>query len=290
MNDATKITLYILGTLLLGCLLAPPLYWAGHASGIPYLLDQPFQRYFNRAMLIAALALLWPALRWLNLQGWRDLGLRPNPSPWKHIFLGFTAAFFLLLLLGGVAWALDLYRMHDDIRWDKLAKMPLTAVTVALLEEFFFRAAMFGLVRRSMGTWGAAVFVSAIYSIVHFLKPLHRELESINMTSGFLILPDAFHQFAEPLLLLGGFSTLFAIGMVLNFTVIRSGSVWMAVGLHAGWIAGNRTFNILFKRRDELQPWFGERMEIGLAPLLTILLTGLLVAYFLRRDSRGHMA
>jgi hypothetical protein len=87
-------------------------------------------------------------------------------------------------------------------------------------------------------------------------------------------------------MLLGGFATLFAIGMVLAWSVLRTGNIWMAVGLHMGWIAANRFFHILFRRRDDLPPWFGERIEIGVAPLLTVVATGLLLALLIRREPR----
>ncbi len=286
MRDASKILAYFAGILLAGCLFAPPLYWAGHASGIAFLMEQPFQRYFSRSIMLCALALLWPMMRFVKICGLRDLGLRRDLHGWRHLGLGFLAAGLLLFAMGLLAYGLDLYRIQSEIRWDKIWKIPGTVVIVALLEEFLFRAGMLGIVRRGTGPWRAALFVSAIYSIVHFLKPGDRVVDTVTWASGFVLLPDAFHQFSEPAMLLGGFATLFAIGMVLAWSVLRTGNIWMAVGLHMGWIAANRFFHILFRRRDDLPPWFGERIEIGVAPLLTVVATGLLLALLIRREPR----
>ena len=96
MKELAKILGYFIAVILLGALLAPPLYWAGQglaARGVlTFLAETEFQKFFNRAMLVAALALLWPAVRWLRIGGWPALGLEPNPHRWKHLAAGFLIA------------------------------------------------------------------------------------------------------------------------------------------------------------------------------------------------------
>src|SRR3954467_11639267 len=83
LKDIAKIFAYLAGVILLGALLAPPLYWgamwlAGHGI-FPALAEFKFQKFFNRAALVAAVLLLWPAIRWLRVRGWHDLGIQPDP-------------------------------------------------------------------------------------------------------------------------------------------------------------------------------------------------------------------
>jgi membrane protease YdiL (CAAX protease family) len=297
-STALKITAYLLGTILLGCLLAPPLFWLTTAVygvwPLPFLEDLSFQRVFNRAMLISAVVLLWPVIKWLSIGNWRDLGLEKNPHRWPDLLVGFALAFFLLIAMGLVAYALEIYHVQRTIYWEKFLKVPLTMTGVSLVEEFFFRAALLGVLLRTLKPFPALVYISALYSIVHFLKPPEENVvfDPVTWGSGFALLPHTFSGFTEPLLLLGGFLTLFAIGMVLGYSRLWTNSLWLALGLHAGWIAGNRTFNILFKQ-DEKHPdwaplWYGERIEIGLAPLITVILTGLLVALWVRRRHRDQ--
>lgn len=287
MKDALKFIVYLLAVLVLGCLIAPPLWWVGQGLGsvfgLEILTEQTFQRYFNRAVLIAAVVLLWPLIRWLDIRSWSDFGLRSNPQSLHHVATGFVLAFGLLLVMGLASVTLGIYDFQSTIRWSKFWKIPGTMLAVSLLEEVLFRGAILGLVMRTARPMTAAFFTSALYSIVHFLKPLEIELDAIIWTSGFALLPFSFHQFADPLLVLGGFSTLFAIGIVLALTRLSTRSLWLPIGLHAGWIAGNRVFNITFKQQDTLWPWFGPRIEIGLAPLLTVLITGLTLAWLLHR-------
>ena len=294
LKDALKFLLYFAAVIVCGCALAPPLWWAGQALGaaleIELLTDQTFQRYFNRAILVAAVVLLWPLFRWLDIRSFADFQLRRNRRAARDAGVGFAAAFLLLLAMGGVSVACGIYELQEIIRWYKYWKIPGTMTAVSLLEEALFRGVILGLVMRSSTPLAAAVFSSALYSIVHFLKPQEVDLGPVHWLSGFQLLPYSFHQFAEPLLVLGGFTTLFAIGLVLAQTRLATRSLWLPIGLHAGWIAGNRVFNITFKQQEVVWPWFGPRIEIGLAPLATVILTGLLLHLLLRRRAHDDAA
>src|SRR5437879_5494796 len=99
LKEIGKILIFLLATVMLGALIAPALFWAGqmalHYSGAHGLvswqnqdgewiakgplsfLASDFQRYFNRAILIAAFALLPPLVRSLRIASREQLGLRP---------------------------------------------------------------------------------------------------------------------------------------------------------------------------------------------------------------------
>ena len=116
MKDLAKIFGYLAAVIVLGALLAPPLYWAAQALAghgvFPALAGFKFQKFFNRAALISAVLLLWPVVRWLRIGGWRDLGVEPDPH-WRMkggllgvaisnigITAAFTAGFGLWTILG----------------------------------------------------------------------------------------------------------------------------------------------------------------------------------------------
>ena len=88
MGATVKILAYTAAVIVVGCLLAPPLYWAGHAvaaAGIaPELGRFGFAKFFNRAVLVAAVVLAWPLLRWLGIRQMADAGLAPNPARCRH--------------------------------------------------------------------------------------------------------------------------------------------------------------------------------------------------------------
>ncbi len=294
MASALKILAYFLGTLFLGSLLAPPLYWAGqsfgaHVRSARWLQETDFQRYFDRAMFLAAFLLLWPTVRALRVGSWRDLGLRPDPRPGWHLALGFAAAGGLLWLLGAGLWARGIYTPRVPLPWTALGSVILTAGFVAVIEEWFFRGALFGLILRSARPLPGLLFVSSLFAVLHFLKPEENVIPrgGVGWLSGLVLLPHSFWQFANPLLLLSGFTTLFCVGLILGAVRLLTRSLWLPVGLHAGWIFGLRSFARFSRHPAPPSLWFGETLLVGLGSVAVVLLTGLLVWLVLRGEKMG---
>ena len=293
MSNLLKIALYFVGTLLLGALLAPPLYWAGHALGgafppLGWLRETDFQRYFDRAMFLAALLLLWPAVRALRIGGWRDLGLEPDPRAWQHAAGGFFLAGGLLWLLGVWFWKLHIYALRSTLPPGVLASFLVSAVAVAAAEEAFFRGVLLGLARRTARPAPALVFVSALFAVLHFLKPPSRALAqpAVDWSSGFAFLPKTFWQWHDPLLVAGGVTTLFLVALVLGYARLRTRSLWLPVGLHAGWVFGLKTFNKVSRHLSPPNLWIGDDLLHGLGPVLVVALTGVLLWWSLEKTRR----
>jgi membrane protease YdiL (CAAX protease family) len=159
-------------------------------------------------------------------------------------------------------------------------------MAVACIEELLFRGVLQGVVQRAAPGAVAVGFVAALYSIVHFLKPPEHALvhARITWTSGFTQLSQVFWQFQNPMLLLGGFTTLFIVGLVLGLARLRTRSLWMPVGLHAGWIIAKMGFNKIAQRHGETWPWFGPDLLVGAAPVCAVALTGVAVWWWLRHS------
>jgi len=290
-----KIIFYLLATLVLGALLAAPLYWGGHwlaSHGIlTWLADTPFQKFFHRGLLVAAIVLLWPTARCLRVPNVRALGLEANPWRWRDLGAGFAASFLMMVVLAAVLLALHVVRLRDHIHGADLAGIAASAVVVSILEEWLFRGAILGLLARAMNRYVALFTTSALFSILHFLKPDDMAMPHIvGWLSGFALIPGAFAQFREPWLVLGGFTTLFCVGWILGWARLKTRSLWMAVGLHAGWVFGIMSFSKITKRLIKVEdtlPWFGGDLKVGLGSVVVVLLTGLLVSCYLRRSTAG---
>ena len=291
MSSLLKIAAYFLGTLLLGAILAPPLFWGGQAvaGAVPplaWLRETDFHRFFDRAMFLAALLLLWPAVRAMRIGSWRELGLRRDPrAGWNGLF-GFAAAGGVLWVLGVGLWGAGIYAPRLPLPWGTCAGFLGTALAVALAEEAFFRGALFGLVRRTARTGTALVFVAALFAVLHFLKPPPNAVPvaDVRWFSGFVLLPRAFWQWGDPQLVLGGFTTLFAVGLVLGYARWRTGALWLPVGLHAGWVFGLKSFNKVSRHLAPSSFWVGDDLLHGLLPVAAVGLTGALVWLWLKKQ------
>jgi membrane protease YdiL (CAAX protease family) len=301
LKDIAKIFAYLAAVIVLGALLAPPLYWgaqwlAGHGI-FPALAEFQFQKFFNRAAMIAAVALLWPTIRWLRVGSWRELGLEPDPRWRQHLLAGFLIAGLAVAAMAFAYVQLDIYRFRQELRWAKLPVIALSAVTVAFLEEALFRGAILGLARRSLRPYAALFWVTALFAIVHFLKPDDDfEIAQVGWLSGFTLIPHTFHQFAEPMTLLAGFTTLFTLGWLCGDATLRTRALWMSIGLHAGVVIVKMSFSVLAKfavkskHRDSYLPWVGEKFENGLVPVGVLLLAWLAVVLWLKYENRARTA
>lgn len=297
LKDLAKIFGYLAAVLLFGALLAPPLYWGGQwlaTHGIPALAGFKFQKYFNRAALIAAGSLLWPVIRSLRITGWRDLGLEPDRRWWQHLLGGFLIAGLAVAIMAFVYTQLGIYRIRDVIAWEKIPVIALGAITVAFVEEFLFRGGILGLVRRTLSPMAALFWVTALFAIVHFLKPDESfEITEVGWLSGFTLIPHTFHRFAEPMDLLAGFTTLFVLGWLCGDATLRTRALWLSIGLHAGIVFVKMSFSAMAKFsvkqrfRDDYLPWVDDTFETGLVPVAVLLLTWGVVRLWLAYENRS---
>lgn len=287
MRVLIKILLFTVATLVLGCLLAPPLYWLGHAVAaagwFTDLAHFEFHRYFNRAVLVAAGIMVWPLLRVLGIRRWADLGLTPNPARWRHLAVGFALSTVGLAIVGALMVVGGRAFWRTQMALDALPGAMLSAVVVGLLEESFFRGALLGALRRTM-SWSRALGVlSVVFASLHFLKPPPGfRLDDVTWTSGFALFPRLFWQYGDPRLLAGGLLTILLVGLVLGYSVIRTRSLYLSLGLHIGWVFSLKGFGQLARVRGTPTLWLGSDLLTGLAPVLLVAATWAVVAYLFR--------
>lgn len=291
MKDAARLLLYLAGVVLLGVLSAPPLFWAGQfliAHGIlPSLAGFDFESYFHRALLVAALALLWPLLRLLRVRHWRDLGLEKNPRAGSQIAIGFVIAAIPLLCCGAVLVALHIYSARHAFLWYKMPEVLFAASVVPILEELLFRGFFLGVLLRSFSRLNALLITSALFAVVHFLKApdLTTPNDAVTWLSGFVSIAHSFWQFGDPLLLAGGLLTLFAIGCILADARLQTRSLWLAIGLHSGWIFANGVFSRATRRAALALPWVGKDLLVGIVPLMIALASWMLMRWWVKHEN-----
>jgi uncharacterized protein len=295
LSAALKILVYLIGTVVMGATLAPWLFWAGqyisHFPQLSFLAGTDFQRYFDRSILISAFLLLVPILHWIGLHRLENLGLRKNARCVSHVLGGFALSLGTISASGAFLFGMDVFELKDPVPWDLLPPILLTAITVAVIEETLFRGALLGLLRQTFTPQPAAILVSVLFSILHFLNPEREGIASVHWYSGFELLPRAFWRFSDPLPLLGGFITIGILGLMLAHATIQTSSLWLGIGVHAGLIFGKMGFNKVMKRVEDVSPWFGSDITAGIGSILTLLfLWSLVWLIYLRGEPDSNFA
>jgi len=290
LKDAVRLLVYLLATVLLGALLAPPLFWAAQSLAahgtFTFLAHYDFETFFHRALLIAALILIWPLVRSLEVRKLDDLQLSRNPHGWRDWIAGFLLSAVPLICCGAILIATPVFSMRGAINWPGVAKVAAAALFVPIIEELFFRGLILGALLKTGRQLMSIFLTSALYSIVHFLKAPDHTSTDVTWMSGFNSIAHAFVQFTDPLLVGAGFTTLFLIGWILAEARLLTRSLWLPIGLHAGWILTAGAFNKIALRQLMLLPWLGKSLLVGVVPLAIACLTWLLMRGWLKYVDR----
>jgi len=288
LKDAARLAAYFIAIVFVGALLAPILFWSAQtlaAHGVfPFLVKYDFDTFFHRAILIAAVLLLWPLLRVSNVRALADLGLAPNPHRGRDVVSGVLLSVIPLLFCGALLIALHVYSFRHVFVWPRLGKVLLAAISVPFIEETFFRGIVLGILLRTGRKLPSVVAVSALFAAVHFLKGSEWEPTIVTWTSGFQSIGDAFAGFGDPIMVMAAFATLFLIGCILADARVLTRSLWLPIGLHAGWIFASGTFSWLARGQMVALPWIGKNLLVGIIPLGLAAVTWIVVRQWLKHD------
>lgn len=296
-----KVLLYLVVSFSAGALVAPPIFWAGQAladAGISsWLAGFPFHRVLSRCIQVSGVVLLWPALRWIGLRRLSELGLQRNPRAAADTVAGLVLSVSMVVLLAGVYLAAGMFELRAGPDWGALGRIVLTAVVVSGLEEAVFRGVVLGLCLWTLPRRGAILVTTLLFVAVHFVKPAKTAIagDAVRWSSGF---SEAL-RFTDGLpggwLLLSGAASLFVAGWILGSAAVRTKSLWLPIGLHAGWILSQQSTGVFLRAVPKdaavLLPWAGPNLvsgavPTGLLPLAALLVTGMLVGFYLRNVFR----
>jgi membrane protease YdiL (CAAX protease family) len=270
--------IYILVVFIGGALLSPCLWWLAQTiAPNSHLAHNPFHRFVNRALLILALAGIWPLLRSLGARSWNDVGLVRPSSQWSRLAAGFALGFGSLAVLAALVLAAHSRTLNPDFAPRQFASAAVTAIVVSVLEEILFRGAIFGALRR-VWDWRLALVVSSmIYAMVHFMEKADLP-GPVAWDSGLRTLPQMLRGFGDLQVVIPGFFNLTLAGIILGLAYQRTGNLYFSIGLHAGWIFWLKSYNLLTSQGANPREWlFGTGKLIDGWLALAVLTGALLV-------------
>lgn len=244
-----KSLLLVVGWLVLcvvaAALIAPWLFLGVQAlaeqyHSLDWLAGKKLHRYFNRLVMIFAILGIFPLGRILGYRTRESLGLN-GTHRLGRLWVGFLTS---AVCLGVMAFGIGLAGVTElDPKLDAAAvvKVVLGVTAIALIvgcvEEIFFRGFLYDIARKDFGPIAGAILVSLFYSMVHFIKsPGGYRVDEVRWDSVFALLPKYFSGVQHLDSFLFGFLNLFIVGWILAWAYQQTGSLYLSIGLHAGWV------------------------------------------------------
>ena len=238
-----------------GAILAGVVLWVlilVAASGLPFALLLSPERIPQSILTVYTIGLyLWVmaliGFFWRKVAGrpWKELGLQPSLGRFASgLAMGLAVVAVVLALQLALGWV----RFAPPPQWPLavFAVSSMTALGFALSEELIFRGFFLRTLTRDHPAWRAALLSSLLYAALHFLRP--------NLTWHDLLL----------------FIVLAIFGFVLAQLTLRTGSIWLPVGLHASWVW-------FFASSQQLSLWHWIEKGLGHMGGVSAAIMGLLI-------------
>jgi len=221
--------------LLLAAVATPPLLASGWVELEPH-------RLMGRLAQVFILLGIWPLLAKLGVLDRVALGYGVKSRIWwRSVGWGWLAGVGILLVLVLALLALeirvpDTHSRHWTALLQRCGQALLGGALVGVLEETFFRGALFSAIRRRDGAIAAMLWSSALYALLHFMKPGALPAGVQFDWSGSL---QMFAHVFVDLFQWNHLDSLVALalaGLLLALVREWSGHIGWCVGLHAGWV------------------------------------------------------
>ncbi len=229
------------------------LFWADIADSV---FTSPFRRLNDRVVLVAILVLLVPAYRLSGLSGRAVFGI-PKRKDWARLFgAGLIVAAASMLIVYMIGLFAGVYR-PGEVGGDvvsELLKIIIGMLLIGVIEEILFRGYILTAMRKSLGAAPAILLSSALFASVHFIKPAEPEITN-QWYSGFLLYSDLFAKAGDTFW--PEVCTLFCMGTVLATLSHWTRSVYITIGLHAGWVWIMMLFRLFTENQGRLVWLYG---------------------------------
>lgn len=225
------------GALLVAAVFTYPAWWL-----VSLISVEPVHRVMHRIAMLIALIGLVVLTRRLGLSSKEAMGYGvPRQQFLTQLGLGFVAGVALMLPLTALLMGLDIREVKPSFNGEWLGLIAgglLTGLTVAFIEETFFRGVLFTAVTRTSSAAAAVIAPSLLYASLHFLGgKLRVPPDEVSWIHGFAVLSKLFERYAEPLTFADSFLALAMLGMLFAILRLRTGAIAACIGLHAAGVA-----------------------------------------------------
>lgn len=287
---------YIAVAFALGAVLAYPVY---ALLELCWHDAVPFQKVVHRTLKLSALLALWPLMQWLGLSSRSQWGYGTTVSSFAAALslgfmfgiasLGLVVAFLVLVDVRVLTHPQEMTLVASLVA---LGEAMAAALIVGLIEETWFRGALFSAISMDLHAVRAVWVTALLFGAVHFVRadPDLAPLDP-SWVAGFTVIAHSFYQFSDSAFI-DSFLALVAAGFLLGLMRQRSGHIAACIGVHAGWVTVIKTTRMVSEVNADSPLAFLIGSYDGVIGYLAFLVFGLLsVGYYglaLRGASTGR--
>jgi len=236
---------YFAIALLSGAAIAYPLYLL-----LSNWFELEFDRVASRSVLMVAVILFIALYRKLGFGSWQEIGYNTSKQQFfKDVVKGIALGILIMspVIVGLIITQNRVFDMDWEISFSRVFVLVLSSLIagllIAFLEETLFRGAMLGTIKKQSSAFLAVVATSLFYAAVHFIQPeIEFNAETLNWTSGFVLLEDAFSNLLNYSDIYDSLFALFLAGVLLCVVRIRTHRIAYCIGIHAGWVLTIKVF------------------------------------------------
>jgi membrane protease YdiL (CAAX protease family) len=212
-----RFVLFAAGIVVVARILSGPVFlFFAHAFGINVKVLTPQLLILSESLNLATVLVVTGVAAWLEHRRIDSYGMPVGQAFGRHFWEGAVLGLVTILFVGGAMIAAGGMRIHGfALHGSDAIKFPVlwlvTMVLVGLSEEYVFRGYALQSLSRGFGFRPAALVTTALFAGAHVSKP-HENAIDIGM--------------------------IFVLGLLLCLTLLRTGSLWLAVGWHASFDFG----------------------------------------------------
>jgi len=250
-----RLALTLLIAALAAALIAPLVAPALASAGLHF----PFPRIFDRVVMVALAVAIWWESGKLDLMRRQRAGFAKPRTSLRPAGLGLAAGAAAIAILWGLAWLVAPPGASSEPAPSLImtvAASLVPALTIAVIEEGFFRAFLLSGMAEDFGTSAALIASSAVYAAAHLVRsPKRFEVAAFQPMVGLHTLGSSLSQLGHPHEAAPGLLGLFLLGLVLGIGFLQTRRVYFSIGLHASLVMGAKTFRKLAPGAQSAPGW-----------------------------------
>ncbi len=247
-----------------------------------------FGRVMRRIIMAVVLILIFLLRKQLMIGSFIMSGIKPVHGWREQLQTGFLLGAGMFIFYVAILWISGIQTFHPDAKsfteiLFRLLTLLLIAGLVGCIEELLFRGFIFQSMLVDMRTVSAVCVSSLFFSSLHFFKVKFFVSPGIQPFIGFVVIYQSFKNIIVDFnAIWPSLTGLFLVGAVLSYACLRTKSLYLAIGLHAGWVFLIKTNKLFFDHHagKNLEWLFGDNYIVtGVLGWVFLIFTLILIRF-----------